>query len=395
MIALAGAGVVAVLIVLAVATELEARRWIRSRREYFIFPPGLRQHLKIDTEVFPELQPEVRFDVNSEGERGDEVPGDTAGLYRVLVGGGSQPEGFLLDQHAAWPGALQCILGRPDALQRLGARRVHVGSIARSGVGSEALDLIFERVLPRYPQLSTIIVLVGVSDVLHWLEEGAPPRPPSAVRVADAFRCHPEGPFGWTPGTLAALELVRRFRRQRLRPVSVHEKTGRWYKRAAAMRARAKEIRHSTPDPSPMLDHFEYHFRRLLQRANAQADRVLVVHQPWLDKEFTPKETARMWHGGVGQVWRQEVTTYYSFEVVSHLITLLEMRAARVADELRLQHLNLMPLLDQSLETYYDCFHLTPSGAMTVARAIADALLSSHQELTLPTRPDKPIAAVR
>jgi hypothetical protein len=122
---------------------------------------------------------------------------------------------------------------------------------------------------------------------------------------------------------------------------------------------------------------------------------VLVVHQPWLDKEFTPKETERMWHGGVGQVWRQEVTAYYSFEVVSHLITLLEMRAARVANELRLQHLNLMPLLDQSLETYYDCFHLTPSGAMTVARAIADALLSRQHMLSSPTRPSEPLAATR
>jgi len=95
-----------------------------------------------------------------------------------------------------------------------------------------------------------------------------------------------------------------------------------------------------------------------------------------------------------GQVWRQEVTTYYSFEVVSQLVTLLEMRVARVANELRLQHLNLMPLLDQSLETFYDCFHLTPAGAMTVARAIADTLLSSHQEVIVP-KPGKPLARVR
>jgi len=385
---------VATLFALAVATELAARRQIRSRREYFVLPPGLRQHLKIDTEVFPDLQPDVRFDVNSEGERGDEVPTETQGLHRILVGGGSQAEGFMLDQHTAWPGALQGILDRPDTRRRLGASRVHVGSIARSGIGSEALDLIFERVLPRYPYMSAIIVQVGVSDVLHWLEEGAPPHPSGAVRVPDVFRCHPEGPFGWTPRTLAAVELVRRVRRTRLRPVSVHEQAGRWYKRAAAMRARAKEIRHNTPDPAPMLDHFEYHFRRLLQRAIANADRVLVVHQPWLDKEFTPTEAARMWHGGVGQVWRQEVTAYYSFEVVSQLVTLLEMRVARVANELRLQHLNLMPLLDQSLETFYDCFHLTPAGAMTVARAIADTLLSSHQEVIVP-KPGKPLARVR
>jgi hypothetical protein len=120
----------------------------------------------------------------------------------VLVGGGSQAECFFLDQDAAWPGALHRRLVQPDALRRLNALDVHVGSIARSGVGSEALDLIFARVLPRYARLSAIIVQVGASDVLHWLEEGAPSALAGPVCVGDIFRCHPEGPFGWTPRTL-------------------------------------------------------------------------------------------------------------------------------------------------------------------------------------------------
>jgi len=381
------------LLVLAVAFELSARQWIRRKGEYFVLPPGLRQQLMIDTETFPELEAEVRFDVNADGERGDDLPADTRGLYRILVGGGSQSEGLLLDQHSYWPGALQRLLERPDALHQLNATNVHVGSVSRSGVGSEALDLVFERVLPRYPRLSTIIVLVGISDVLRWLEAGAPPRISEPVHVADVFRVHPEGPYGWTPQTLAAVELARRMRRRWLRPVVVHRKTGGWYRKAAAMRARATKILYSAPDPAPMLDHYEYHLRRLLQRAASHADRVLVVHQPWLDKEFTAREAARMWHGGVGQVWRQEVTTYYSFEVVSHLISLLEMRAARVANELRLQHLNLMPLPDQSLGTYYDCFHLTPLGAMTVATAIAKTLLSHDRVIDPVKGSGQPVAA--
>ena len=384
---------VAGLLLLAAAFELAARQWIRRKGEYFVLPPGLRQQLMIDTETFPELEAEVRFDVNSDGERGDDLPSDTRGLYRILVGGGSQSEGLLLDQHSYWPGALQRLLERPDALHRLNATNVHVGSVARSGVGAEALDLIFERVLPRYPRLSAIVVLVGISDVLRWLEVGAPPRISESVRVADVFRVHPEGPFDWTPQTLAAVELARRMRRRWLRPVVVHRKLGRWYRKAAAMRARATKILYSAPDPAPMLDHFEHHLRRLLQRAASHADRVLVVHQPWLDKEFTAREAARMWHGGVGQVWQEEVTTYYSFEVVSGLIALLEMRASRVSNELRLQHLNLMPLLDQSLETYYDCFHLTPSGAMTVATAIAKELLSQHREIDSVKKSGEPVAA--
>jgi len=92
-----------------------------------------------------------------------------------------------------------------------------VGSIARSGAGSEAVDVILERLLPRYPRIQAIIILVGVSDVFRWLEHGAPPSPPPQVRTSELFMCHPEGPFGWKPRELALVELLLRMRRLWLR----------------------------------------------------------------------------------------------------------------------------------------------------------------------------------
>jgi hypothetical protein len=142
-----------------------------------------------------------------------------------------------------------------------------------------------------------------------------------------------------------------------------------------AMRARAKVIRTAMPNPAPMLDHFETHFRKALEKAKAHADRVLVVRQSWFDKDHTPEEMAHMWHGGVGQAWREEITTYYSVDVTSRLMALLDERVARVADELDVEHLDLMPILDRSLDTYYDFFHLTPAGARAVASAVAAALV--------------------
>src|SRR5919106_2053699 len=160
-----------VLTVAAVA-ELCARWWIRHQAAYYVCPPGLRLRLYPDREAFPELEPVVRFEVNREGERGSDVPRMRPGesLYRILVLGGSQPEGYLLDQDTSWPGALQLLLATPEHLRKLGASAVHVGNIARSGVGAEALDLVLARVLPRYPRLAAIIILVGASDMLRWLE---------------------------------------------------------------------------------------------------------------------------------------------------------------------------------------------------------------------------------
>jgi len=103
------------LVVLPVSLELCARLWLRRRGRYYVFPPGLRLRLHPDPEVFPELEPVVRFEINAEGERGNEVPRCKRGerLYRVLVAGGSQPEGYLLDQATFWPGALQRLLQQP------------------------------------------------------------------------------------------------------------------------------------------------------------------------------------------------------------------------------------------------------------------------------------------
>jgi lysophospholipase L1-like esterase len=364
------------LVVVVIAAECAARAWIRFRRAYYVCLPNQRLRLHIDRETLPELDPVARFDVNKEGERGTEVPrlrrGET--LYRVLVAGGSQPEGYLLDQHVNWPGALQRLLS--SSVASLRASSVHVGSIARSGVGSEALDLILERVLPRYPRLSAIVILVGASDVLRWLEEGAPDRPSTLVSTNELFRCHPEGPFGWTPGTLAITELAGRAHRRLRRPERVHVQGGRWLRKARAMRARAKVIRATFPDPGPMLRHFETCFRRAIERAQAHADRVIVVRQSWYAKPdpLTPEELAHMWHGGAGQAWREELTTYYSIDATARLMALMDASAVHVADESGVEHIDLFPTLESNLKTYYDYFHLTPSGAAAVAAVIARAL---------------------
>ena len=367
----------AALLIVGVSAELGARWWLRHRGVYYVWAPGFRVRRHSDPEVFPELKPVVRFEVNSDGERGDEVPGVSENLYRLLVAGGSAVEGYLLEQPTSWPSVLQRLLGTPEHLQLLGASRVHVGNIARSGVGSQALHLIFERVLPRYRHLDAIVIMVGISDVYQWLQNGAPASlQPAPVPVSEVFACHPEGPYGWRPRKLALVELLRRFRRRFLRPVVVEERAGRWMGRARAMRALANEVRTATPNPTPLLDHFEDHFRQLLKKAKAHAQRVLVVRQLCFDKDhYTREELAHFWHGGVGKAWQDEVTVFYSAGVVSRLMGLVDARAVLVAKEMDIEHLDLTPVLERSLTNYYDHCHFTPAGAAAVGAAVAGAIL--------------------
>jgi hypothetical protein len=123
--------------------------------------------------------------------------------------------------------------------------------------------------------------------------------------------------------------------------------------------------------------------------AKAHADRVMVVRQPWFDKEYTPEEAAHMWHGGAGQAWREQIRTYYSFPVTSKLMSLVDARAAAVAEAMSVEQVDLMRVLEQSLVTYYDCFHLTPAGAGAVANLIGTAVVHGAAVPAI----DKPVAA--
>lgn len=371
LIVLAGAG-------LLLLVEAASRWWLRHRSRYAVWPPHMRQEIRLAREVFPELEPTVRFDINSDGERGAEAPRDKRGLYRVLAAGGSAVECFALDQASSWPAVLERLLNAPSSRAHLGARvrRVHVGNIGHSGVGAAELDLILERVLPQYERLDLILIMVAASDVYHWIEEGAPAsRPPSRVPEMLLFAAHPRKAFGWKPSRWAVVDVIRTLRRRWLHPLEAKERAGEWQAKARQMRAQATEVRDTMPDAAEMVDHFATHFRRLCGRALAHADRVVVMLQPWFEGEYTPEEAARFWHGGVGKPWKERITTYYSLDVVNRLLDLLHERAAEIADELGIERLNLRRVLTQRSRYYFDHDHYTPAGAAAVAQAVATTLL--------------------
>ncbi len=370
-----------------VFAEMACRWWLRRWSGYYVWAPGTRLDLRLDPVIFPEGERPVRFIVNAAGERGGDLRGDEEGLYRVLVAGGSAVECVALDQRTSWPGALENFLNAPDNLRVLDARRVHVGNIGRSNVASADLDLILERVLPRYRRLAAIIIMVGAGDVVQWLEAGAPPSIPEApIPPAKLFTCNPERRFGWKLRQLALVEIVKRVRRAWLRPWTVLEESGgKWYAAARRMRAEATEIRTSTPDPAVMLDRYERYLRQILRRAKAHADRVIVVRQPWFEKEYTAEELSHFWHGGVGKAWKEKISVYYSLEVVNRLMGLLDARAATVVESCAVQQLR--PAVPPSLRHYFDYTHFTPAGAALIAQAVAAAVVARPASQERPLRP--------
>src|SRR6266511_5024366 len=294
-------------IALLVTAELATRWWMRRHTRYLVWPPGMRMEVRQHPGLFPELEPRVRFEVNGDGERGGDACAHEEGVLRILTVGGSSVECYALDQATSWPGTLERLLNRQDALDVLGARRVHIGNIGHSGVGAAELDMILERVLPNYERLDAIIVMVGASTAYHWLEDGAPAaRAPFVVPEPILFGQHPGQEFGWHPRAWALAEIARRLRQVWRHPVDVKENVGAWLVAGRQMRGEATQIRTSVPDSSAVLEHFEQHFRRALRRAMLHAPRVLVLRQPWFEKVYTQEEAARFWHGGIGKPWKEK-----------------------------------------------------------------------------------------
>lgn len=360
---------------LAVAAELLVRTFYRRRGAAWVLEPHSVQVLEIDRETLPSLEPEVRVAVNRDGERGAPPPSGAAPTYRVLVAGGSAAECYMLDQATQWPAALERALAADAA--RLGASRVHVGNIARSLVRCEYIEWMLRATLPRLGRVDAVVLMVGASDLVAWLERGCPNEVrPGELDPNQCFQQHDFGPFGWRPNQLALRELVRRIK-NRLAPSQVRrQRAGKSLAKNRAMRAAAKELVTVAPEPAPMLAFYEEWLRRTIAVARDHGARVLVARQPWLWKDFTPEERRLLWNFGKGRPYEGPVTTYYDMRVIHALMSALDERTARVAADLGVETCELRTRLAPSFETFYDELHFTPRGAAEVGRLVAEALLA-------------------
>jgi hypothetical protein len=363
----------ALLVLAELAARAARRRWVRPA----VFQPGLREHLTVVREALPTHGDVVRFDANSLGERGDEPPPDGRRVYRVLVCGGSAAECFTLDQPQSWPEVVKRVLARKENLARLGRDAVHVGNVGRSLAVPYFVGEILQRIRPRYDHVDLILIMTGASNPASWLADRTPPAieehpplPPNLLAV------NPEGPYGWKPRRTALYRTLRDLL-VRLFHVTKKGPMGRRLVQARAMRATARTVIREIPDPAVMLDHFERTFRELLSMSRSLADRVVVVRQPWFDKDsFAAEEEAAFWHGAAGQPHLGTVDTYYALDVVTRLMRLVDARAASVCRELGVEDVDLLSHLEVSLRTFYDFWHFTPAGAEAAGQVIAAAILA-------------------
>lgn len=359
-----------------VGAELLARSALRQGGTYSRYRPYVRRSLQIDRTALPALDAVSYVEINRDGERGGPPPREGERAYRALVVGGSAAECYYLDQHQSWGAVAERILGQPEHLRALGVDRIHVGNVARAILPCHELHQLLSRILPRYERLDTILIMVGASDVVAWLEAKMPATlPEGEVPAGNIFEQHPEGPFGFAPQRSALWQIASTQRRRFLRPLTITPESGDWLHRVRKMRASAAQMIDESADPTPMLDRFEKWLRAIVTLSATKARRVVLVRQPWLGDTGRPELEKMLWNFGLGRPYKEEVSVYCTPRLAAHLMELTDARTARVAAELGVDQIDLIPLLERSDRTYYDFLHFTPGGAEAVGRVVAAHLL--------------------
>jgi hypothetical protein len=330
--------------------------------------------MQIDQEVHPQLEKKAKFEVNALGERGSAPPKEN--FKRVLVVGGSAVESFFLDQNTCWPGKLEKILNQPESLSILKSRQIHVGNLGRSGVDSTTLNLVLQKVLKNYSEIYIIIIMVGASDVLRWLEIDAPiDRPADPMPENELFAQHPNLKFEISIKGSALMELLNRLK---VRLPSRKDNAGRWYKKARLMRANAKVLKSEVPAHEIVINTFEDSLKKCLMLCLDKTENVFVFPQPWFNKkDYSEGEKALFWNGGVGKAYKEDITTYYSEQVINSLMEQIFTSSVKIADLVGVPVVDPSALLDLSEITFHDQFHFTPGASKIIATYVADQILTN------------------
>lgn len=373
--------VLAVATVTVLCAEVWARRWIRSEGKYFVWRPHHKKVIELNPVYSPFLRKPIHISINAEGERGGELPKTAGKLYRVLVAGDSTAECITLDQDETWPAVLERILETNKS--QIGVDAVHVGNIAKTLVAEgSGLRIILEKILPRYLDLDLIILTTGISTVYRWFEEGCPsglPAPPTPV--GQLFSQYPEMEFGRRPENTALAELAQRWLFRFTGYAGRNLGAGRVKIAIASQRSGVQEFYPLIENPAGMLDTFEQELRGVVALAKTKAPRIILVYPFWFQKDhFTAAEEAALWLGYVGKPnLKKKQWQFVSQKDLFKLYGRVEKRAAKVAQEMAVEAIDLKDFLDPRLGIYYDDCHLTPAGAALAAQKIAALVLRGQQ----------------
>lgn len=370
-------GSVAVSLLIA---ELVLQRFSVAR--YYVLPPGLKQEFHPVPETMPGVSGPSVYSVNAVGTRGSDW--SDGRQFRILAVGGSTTECLYLDDSEAWPWLLEKRIN-----ESLGAEKVWVGNVGRSGHNTRNHILQVEKMLEQYSEIDLLILMVGINDLALRLLQDSDYVPLSEetnkYRQKLFYRS-----FALVPPMESALpffqrlalwQQIRRIKKVIIKPgieANLQDETGEIYTQWRSFRQSATVLRAELPDLSSSLLEYAQNVNTIIETARGHGVEVMLLTQPALYKENLEAELANLlWFGGVGNFQFTAGSEYYSIGAMARAMQAYNQVLLDACEQSGVSCVDLASRLPKDTTVFYDDVHLNESGAEKVAEIVAASILQS------------------
>ena len=255
---------------------------------FYVWPPNHRAAFNPVPGVMSGVTGVSRFIISADGIRGRRLT--TSDGHRILVVGGSTSECLYLDQREAWPAivetSLQEALGRSD---------IWVGNVGKSGHSTRDHRLQVARLLDQLPRIDTVILLVGINDLVLRLRRDLDYRPLAeespeyhrrlerhAFAVRRTSRLAPPLTMGDPDLPWSAHTALGSLLHKASIADDIQDSAGSFFVRARRFRQRALAIRAAPPDLATALIEYAENLRFIIADAERRDTDVVFMTQPSL-----------------------------------------------------------------------------------------------------------------
>ena len=357
---------------------------------FYVWPPNHRAAFNPAPGVMPGVTGVSQFIISADGIRGRRLT--TSDGHRILVVGGSTSECLYLDQREAWPAivetSLQEALGRSD---------IWVGNVGKSGHSTRDHRLQVARLLDQLPRIDTVILLVGINDMMLRLRRDLDYRPLAeespeyhrrlerhAFAVRRTSRLSPplagDPAFPWSAHTALGSLLHNASIVAGLTEPSwandVQDSAGSFYVGNRRRRQRAAAILAAPPDLDTALIEYAENLQFIIADAQRRDTDVVLITQPSLyGPDLPPTLRELLWFGRVNG--RGPGNVYYSVDALATALGRYNETLLAVCATARIGCIDLAAKLPKDTTVFFDDVHFNEAGARQVAMTVVAHLLDT------------------
>ncbi|WP_299438758.1 SGNH/GDSL hydrolase family protein [uncultured Aquimarina sp.] len=338
---------------------------------YFLFQPNTVYEFEVDSTSLKGVSGPTQFSINKDGHRGK--PYDFNADYHILTIGGSTTECFYLSENETWPFLLE------KQLTNSTHKKVWVGNLGKSGLNSRHHIAQMEYLVPTFPKIDLIIILVGANDLLRELKYSPNYNPLTSSEVMKTTFVHyPSDSINGFPYSFKLVQLIsgqnQLFFSKRTTHLDINGSNTNVFRNN---RSSTKELIEKVPNMEESLDRYENNINKIVELSEKLNIKIVFVNQPTLWKNnMTNSEIQSLWLGANGD-YTKKGQSYFSHKVLRNCMDQLNKRLEQSLEKRSVDLIDLDSKLEKSMNYFYDGMHFNERGAKKVSEILEKSVRTS------------------